>query len=168
MKPSVQTRIGVIKGDTIEFRVCDGTSGNDHSGLSWTSNGQSIGTGTSVSHTFDAIGSYSIEVNHGGSLLGRTTVTVDEATGPGQVEWFLKNITRTYSGPLLRDEALDWASGNAANLGGGLHNGNADAARHAYWSGIMTIDWNAADAAGLTAHEVTNLNGNGFHKDGYG
>ena len=166
VKPSVQARIGVIKGDTIDFRVCGGGSASDSSGLSWTSNDQSIGSGASLSHTFDATGSYSIEVASGALSLGKTMVTVDEATGPGQYRWIAENLDRALSANGLQNEALGWARNNAASLGGGLHNGNADAARHAYWSGIMTIDWDSADAAGLgTAHEVTNLNENGKHNE---
>ena len=51
-------------------------------------------------------------------------------------------------------------------MGGGRHNGRTDAARHAYLTGILTIDWNAADAEGLsTAHEVDNLNDNYPHNE---
>ena len=70
------------------------------------------------------------------------------------------------SAPILKDEAETWASNNAATLGGGLHNGRADAARHAYWNAIMTVDWNATDAEGLsTAHEKTGLDGGNPHNE---
>ncbi len=62
------------------------------------------------------------------------------------------------SAGFLRNEVFNYASTNSESLGGGLTNGRSDAARHAYLTGIMTIDWNAEDAEGLsTAHEVTNF-----------
>jgi hypothetical protein len=51
-------------------------------------------------------------------------------------------------------------------LGGGLHNGKADAARHAYWNGLMTLEWGAVDADGLaTAHEVTGSSEGSAHNE---
>ena len=55
---------------------------------------------------------------------------------------------------------------NSESLGGGSHNGRTDAARHAYLTGILTIDWNAEDAEGLsTAHEVDNLSDSSAHNE---
>ena len=80
--------------------------------------------------------------------------------------WASTHLNRSLTIELLKQEAINWAINNSASLGNGLHNGRADAARHAYWCGIMTLDWNSEDAAGLsTAHEVTNLGDNGPHNE---
>lgn len=62
----------------------------------------------------------------------------------------------------LADEASDWAQANATILGGGLHNGKADAARHAYWNVLMSVEMDKFTAEGAgTAHERTGIE-NGY------
>ena len=87
-----------------------------------------------------------------------------EATGVGEIARELMNIDRAITAVFLRNEALNYAFTNSFSLGGGLINGRADAARHAYLTGILTIDWDAEHAEGLTtAHEFDNLSGNITH-----
>ena len=51
--PSVDTRIGFIRGDEIDLRIADSSS-LPASALSWS--GEKEGTGDSISITFDEIG----------------------------------------------------------------------------------------------------------------
>jgi hypothetical protein len=84
----------------------------------------------------------------------------------GELAWIVLHPQYWISAFELRDEALAWAEDNRDLLGGGLRNGRADAARHAYWNAIMTVEWNAEDAAGLsTAHERTGLDDDNPHNE---
>ena len=48
----------------------------------------------------------------------------------------------------------------------GIHNGRADAARHAYWNVLMTIEMNVTTAAGAaTSHERTNFQQDAPHNE---
>jgi hypothetical protein len=84
------------------------------------------------------------------------------SVGEGEIAWCISHPVRSLTVDQLRDEAVLWAQVNLTGLGGGIHNGRADAARHAYWNAIMTLDWNSEDAQGLAdAHERTGIfNGN--------
>ena len=154
-------RNGVLKGDTIDFRV-QGTTGLDTTKFAWS--GEKTGTGTTISVTFNQLGTRIQSVQYSNSKKMNIEITVKEAVGDGRLTWLVSNPTRIISAALLRSEALNYANTNSASLGGGPSNGRADAARHAYLSGILTIDWNTADAKGLTtAHEVTNLSEGAAH-----
>lgn len=59
----------------------------------------------------------------------------------------------------LADEALAWAQNNQAALGGGLFQGCADAARHAYWNALMAQELGRQTAQDFgDAHEFSNFN----------
>ena len=106
----------------------------------------------------------SVQYNNSTSI--NTTITVKEATGPGKRVWGLMNPRVALAAPFLRVEAENYASTNSVSLGEGDHNGRTDAARHAYLTGIITIDWDAEHAEGLsTAHEVDNLDDRSAHNE---
>ena len=161
------TQIGVIKNDTLHFQIATKLEIEDDK-FTWTANGEEIGTGVVIEHTFNALGEVEIIAFLNGKELGKTLVAVDEATGLNHAGWaFLYlEIEEIAQGYEIKEEALTWAKVNRASLGEGLGNGRADAARHAYWCGIMTLEWNADKAIGLsTAYEVTNLSGNAPHNE---
>ena len=165
VRPSLppDTRIGVIMGDDVKFKAIL-PSELDESLISWS--GEKNGNGETITITFQALGNRTVTTEYAGNDIVDTTITVDDATGVGETMWGLLHPIRALSAAALRDEALAYAANNEASLGGGLRNGRADAARHAYWNGIMTIDWDAADAEGLaTAHEVTGLGNNSPHNE---
>ncbi len=158
-------RIGVIKGDTIEFRLRE-KSGLDLATTSATWSGEKAGTGDTISVTFKLLGNRTQSVQYNNNTSINTTITVKEATGHGEYWWGISNPFVALSAPFLRVEAINYASMNSFVLGGGLTNGRADAARHAYLTGILTIDWDAEHAEGLsTAHEVDNLSSNHAHNE---
>ena len=77
------TRIGVIKGDTIEFRLRE-KSGLDLATTEATWSGEKAGTGDTISVTFNHLGNrrQSVQYNNGTAI--NTTITVKEATGLGK------------------------------------------------------------------------------------
>lgn len=159
--PSIETRIGVIRGDEIDFRIADSSS-IPASQLSWS--GEEEGTGDSISITFDELGEREVVLEIADTEVARAIVTVAEPTGPGEATWMALHLSRAGTAFAIRDEATEWAQTNLDSLGGGWTNGPADAARHSYWNGLMTMWWGEEDAEGLaTAHEVSGLSGTADH-----
>ena len=103
------------------------------------------------------------------TVLGVTrtaTTTVLYVPTPNETWWAIWNPLKAIKANSLASEASQWASDNAEALGGGLHNGRADAARHAYWNVLMTVEMDAATAEGAaTAHERTNVEEGGAHNE---
>ncbi len=165
LSPPRDVRVGVVQGDTVKFKAkLTPTVTLQNGDYVWT--GVQSGNGPEIDITFNSAGTHSEQLQVLGcqARVGRTTVV--NVTGLGETAWMALHPQYWISAFELRDEALAWASNNQAALGGGLHNGRADAARHAYWNAIMTFDWNAADAEGLaTAHERTGLDDGGPHNE---
>jgi outer membrane protein assembly factor BamB len=87
-----------------------------------------------------------------------TDLTGDYPSGPDEDEWADEHPHEYDTAVGDSRTALDWAHANASMLGGGEHNGRADAARHAYWNLLMTQDIGSFPAASFgLAHEVTDL-----------
>jgi hypothetical protein len=165
LSPPRDVRVGVIQGDTVKFKskLTPSVSLQD-SDYVWS--GTQSGTGSEIDITFNSAGTFTEELQVLNCQARVAQTTVFNVTGPGEVLWYTTHPQYYISAIALKDEALAWASNNQAALGGGLHNGRADAARHAYWNAIMTFDWNAADAEGLaTAHEKTGLDDGGPHNE---
>ena len=149
----------------IEFRLRE-KSGLDLATTSAAWSGEKAGKGVTISVTFNHLGNRTQSVQYNNNTSINTTISVKEATGPGKRLWGVMNPLRAIEAEDLRDEAENYASTNSLSLGSGLTNGRSDAARHAYWTGIMTIDWDSEHAEGLsTAHEVDNLSGNSAHNE---
>ncbi|MFC1453773.1 DUF6973 domain-containing protein [Verrucomicrobiota bacterium] len=165
LSPPRDMRVGVVQGDTVKFKSkLTPTACLQDSDYVWT--GVQSGNGSEIDITFNSAGTFTeqLEVLECQACLARTTVV--NVTGLGETAWMALHPQYWISAFELRDEALAWASNNQAALGGGLHNGRADAARHAYWNSIMIFDWNAADAEGLaTAHEKTGLDDGDPHNE---
>jgi hypothetical protein len=157
LSPPRDVRVGVVQGDTVKFKVkLTPNVSLQNSDYVWI--GAQTGNGPEIDITFNNAGTHSEQLQFLGYQTRVARTTVVNVTGLREIEWMAVHPQYWISAFELRDEALTWASNNQAALGGGLHNGRADAARHAYWNAIMTFDWNAADAEGLaTAHERTGL-----------
>ncbi len=155
--PPVDVRIGVILADSITFdAIVTPDVTLEDSDYSWT--GEKTGDGPSISVTFDIIGNSRTESV---TVLGVTrtaTTTVIYVPPPTENEWGLINWSIVDTVISLNEEAETWAYNNRVVLGGGYGNGNADAARHAYWNVLMTIEISAQKAAEAgTAHEYSGL-----------
>ncbi|HRT29856.1 MAG TPA: hypothetical protein P5527_08690 [Kiritimatiellia bacterium] len=165
LSPPRDVRVGVVQGDTVKFKAkLTSTVTLQNGDYVWA--GMQSGNGPEIDITFSSVGTHSEQLQVLGcqDRMGRTTVV--SVTGSGEAAWMAIHPQYWISAPRLRDEALAWASNNQAALGGGVRNGRADAARHAYWNAIMTFDWNAADAEGLaTAHEKTGLDNGAPHNE---
>ncbi len=157
LSPPRDVRIGLLLQDAVTFEAeITPDIQTPLSAFVWT--GAQNGYGPEIAITFNGIGNYSeyLSVFYASILCGR--ITVSEVTGLGETAWMALHPQYWGSAFDLRDEAMTWASSNIEALGGGWGNGRTDAARHAYWSAIMTADWNPDDACGLaTAHEKTGL-----------
>ncbi len=165
LDPPKDVRVGVIAGDTIKFKskLTPSISLQD-SDYTWT--GIQNGNGSEIDITFNSVGTHAEQLRVLGCSERSARTTVLDVTGPGEAAWLAVHPQYWISAFGLRDEALAWASNNQAALGGGLHNGRADAARHAYWNSIMTFDWNVTDAEGFaTAHEKTGLGDGNPHNE---
>jgi hypothetical protein len=157
--PDRDVRIGLIMGDTVQFNAMlfpDSMTLEDDE-YDWS--GFQSGTGETITMTFNSSGTYSEHLRARNSAQRTGRITVMEVPDTTQLEWGLTHPIQALTAKALRDEAEAWMAANIGVLGVDVRNGGADAARHAYWSAIMTIDWNAADAEGLaTAHERDGLN----------
>lgn len=165
LSPPRDVRVGIVQGDTVKFKAkLTPNVSLQSSDYVWT--GAQNGNGSEINITFSSAGAYSEQLQVLDSESRVASTTVINVTGPGEAAWYVSHPEHYISTFELRDEALGWATTNAATLGGGLLNGRADAARHAYWNAIMTIDWNATDAEGLaTAHEKTGLDDGNPHNE---
>ncbi len=158
-------RIGVIKEDSITFKAIltpDITLKNEQ--YNWS--GEKPGIGPEISVIFDTTS----DRNEFLAVLGTTklaTTTVIYVPSPNETSWGITHPVETsIIFFFLKPEAESWVNANAGLIGGGLHNERADAARHAYWNVIMTVDLDAATAEGAaTAHERTNLEQGGPHNE---
>jgi hypothetical protein len=164
LDPPKNVRIGVIKGDSITFKAMltpDITLEDEN--YIWS--GQKTGTGAEISIIFNTTGNR----NEFLSCLGVTrtaTTTVFDIPPPNKYIWAILNPFTWPKVQSLGEEAYEWAMINQASLGGGIHNGRADAARHAYWNVLMASEINATDAEGAsTAYERSNLEEGGPHNE---
>lgn len=154
--PHKDVRIGVITGDTVDFRAKFPSGATPtNSDISW--EGEKTGTGPTINISFTGTGNKTVKLKVNGTETNVATVTVANPTGPGENQWVISHPLRWTTVHALRDEARAWGVG---------HNNIGDARRHAYWNAIMVADWNVADAEGLaTAHEVTGLGNGGAHNE---
>lgn len=147
------TRIGVMKGDAVDFKI-KLPSGVDTSLFQWS--GEKTGAGETITVSFKTLGNRTLTAFYSGSRVFDIAITVVEITGVGEVTWLLMHPHRVNSAFALKSEA-DYISG---------WNDQGDARRHAYLSGIFTIEWGATDAEGLTtAHEVSGLSNGNPHNE---
>lgn len=156
-------RIGVLKGDTLTFKTVLTPSVVLPNGeYSWS--GEKNGNGSSISVTFNNLGMLRTETVQVVGVTRTATITVVDVPEPDENTWAIWMTTLHGPGWVLKinnlaSEALAWAQANQAALGGGLHNGKADAARHAYWNVLMIIEgYSPADAWGAgQSHERSNI-----------
>ncbi|NLB68490.1 MAG: hypothetical protein GX804_02230 [Lentisphaerae bacterium] len=165
LMPSRDVRVGVIQGDKVKFKAkltpIVALNSDDYV---WT--GVQSGRGFEIEIVFNTVGTHREQLQVLGCQHRIATTTVVNVSGYGETAWMALHPQYWISAFELRDEALNWARDNASALGGGIYNGRADAARHAYWNAIMTLNWNATDAEGLaTAHEKTGLDNKMAHNE---
>ena len=155
--PSRDVRVGVIQGDSVRFRASlNPVVVLNNGDYVWT--GVQSGIGPEIEIVFNTVGTHEEKLQALGCQDSVARTTVANVSGHGETAWMALHPQYWLSAFELRDEAINWARDNQVALGGGISNGRADAARHAYWNAIMTFRWNAADAEGLaTAHEVSGL-----------
>lgn len=170
LNPHKDVRIGVMQGDTIQFAAKITTTipliipPEDYV---WS--GMQSGQGENITIVFTEPGTHAetLHVRHASERTGR--VTVMSVPFMTEEEWGVLHPHRVLFSPSaleLQEEANTWMANNISLLGIDVHNGRADAARHAYWNAIMTVEWNAADAEGLaTAHERAGLNNGWAHNE---
>ncbi len=115
----------------IEFRLRE-KSGLDLATTSVAWSGEKAGKGVTISVTFNHLDDRTQSVQYANSTSINTAITLKEATGPGETGWLDMNRNLILSALVLRSKALNYASTNSLSLGGGSHNGRADAAKHAY------------------------------------
>jgi len=156
LDPATDVRIGVIRGDNIIFEAIstpEVTLEDDQQNWS----GVQEGTGPELSVTFDGTGT----LNEALAVDGVTrTATISSVDVPWPPEWVWA-ILHPFSALEARDlaeEAIEWVESNQDVLGPPVDNNRSNAARHAYWNVLMTVEMDAATAEGAaTAHERTNL-----------
>ncbi|MDD5704866.1 MAG: hypothetical protein PHR35_03010 [Kiritimatiellae bacterium] len=165
-------QIGVIPGDMIKFhaRLTPSVTLAATDYL-WEEPETGTGTGPDFAvSTSPGVGAwYPVKLTVLSSTTREREIRAVHVGLTDDVSWGLLHPNRVFVSPTvyeLRDEALAWASANETALGGGIHNGRADAARHAYWNAIMTADWNVSDAEGLAeAHERSNIDNGEPHNE---
>jgi len=150
-------RIGIIQGDSLLFKaVLTPDVPLTYEKFSWS--GAHTGTGQMISTNFTYIGLNSERVTVGGKT--KTAITAARVVGAqGEAAWCLTNADSCLTAFNDGDEAYIWASGHEMTLGGNIHNGRADAARHSYWNAIMVVDGLSFDTAlgASTAYEYSEL-----------
>lgn len=163
-------RIGVLQSDSIMFSAMltpNITLPKDD--YAWS--GEKAGNGSLISVPFNTLGTSRTETLQIFSCTKTATISVVEVPPPDQTTWAimmtaLHGATWVLKINTLADEALEWAQ---ATLGGSfsLHNGQADAARHAYWNALMRVEgYSPADAWGAgQSHERTNIVDGGAHNE---
>lgn len=160
-EPSVQ-RIGVLLGDEIGFKgilTPDVTIAGSR--FSWS--GAQAGNGQSISATISRIGPNNQTLAVGGKVKTAVALAFD-VQPPNEDQWaFLHSAAAAYIYFSLKPAAESWAASANSTYNWGdpaLHNGRADAARHAYWNVLMAMSSivgpDLAQQAGI-AHERTNL-----------
>ena len=167
-EPFTNARIGVVRGDTVTFKatLTPVTTLLDNQ-YSWT--GEKTGDGPTIDVQFNTAGNRMEKL----AVLGCTrkaNIVVVDVPPPNENAWARSYIFVDFTVPItanqLAAEAQQWAAANQASLGGGLHNGKADAARHAYWNVLMGIDLTVTIAAqAATAHERSNIEANSPHNE---
>jgi hypothetical protein len=164
--PATTVRIGVIEGDSITFGVANSQTAASLPDSAFTWTGMSTGNGRAITVSCGQEGDYTqhLRVAAVGNRMAR--VAVRSLPLLSEASWLLINLDRVDSAVAIRNETEAWASANEGMLGGGVHNGRTDAARHAYLSALMTADWGVVDAEGLgSAHERSNYNNGAPHNE---
>jgi hypothetical protein len=149
----------IPEGDSVSFSAKTEPDLNLPSD-SYVWSGTQPATGKEVSVSFGWRGA-SLETITVQGVSETAYIIVINVPPPNQYDWS-KDPSHWVSAVVARwlaREAAQWVDANLQALGGGRHNGKADAALHAYWNAIMTLDPSvgplAAEAA--TAHERTNI-----------
>jgi hypothetical protein len=152
--------IGVLQGNDVELGIEMEVDLPDENYL-WS--GMKSGTGKNINIYcwISGLQTEKVEVAETINCFAKLFV-FDLEIGVNEALWCFNHPICAITAFEIRDEAILWAQENLTVVGGGIHNGRADAARHAYWNAIMTLEWNAEDAQGLAdAHERTGVfNGN--------
>jgi len=166
--PQLNRRIGVVTGDSITFRAK--TTPNvpvPATEYDWLYSTGSTYDQTSITLTFNLNGyEHFVWLYCLNCVQRRTKVQEMEVPTPNEITWAIFHPLSAITANELATEALAWAQTNETSLGGGLHNGKADAARHAYWNGLMVVEMDVNTARGAaTAHERTNYEDGGAHNE---
>lgn len=160
-QPDIQ-RIGVLLGDTIGFKgVLTPPITIADSRFSWS--GVQLGSGQTISATITRVGPNSQTLSVGGKEKTAVSVAFD-VQPPNEDQWaFVHPVAALYIYFSLQSSAFDWAASANSTYSWGdsqLHNGKADAARHAYWNVLMAMSSIVGPDLALQAgyaHERTNL-----------
>lgn len=163
-------RIGIVLGDSLLLKAVLTPDITLPSGkFSWS--GIQSGNGQTISPNITHVGLNSESVSVGGKTK-TALITALAVDSPNEYYWTATHpIAAAAIFVSLAPAAEAWAaSANTINNWGDsyLHNGRADAARHAYWNVLMSfsslVGPSLAQEAGL-AHEKTNLEDNGPHNE---
>ncbi|HSJ75841.1 MAG TPA: hypothetical protein VK899_06645, partial [Gemmatimonadales bacterium] len=151
-QPDPDARIGVLQEDSLVFRGEPQLNANQYS---W--GGAITGNGQERSVTFNSTGNKDVTLTASGTTR-RARVTVrSQPPPPDQDTWGILHLGTQDDVQRLVADATTWADntfGTATRT-----NGRTDAARHAYWVCLMTIELGPDVAEGAsTAHERTNFN----------
>ncbi len=163
--PSADVRIGVIVDDTITFKAkLTPAIALDNSDYIWS--GAQPGNGPTITITFASDHNYT----EGLSVLGCpnqiANTTATRVPPPNQGTWMALHLPSAVTAFNLGQEAFTWAHENESALGGGIHNGRADAARHCYWNVLMSVYMDTVTAADAgTSHERTNIENGDPHNE---
>ena len=130
-----------------------------------------MGSGQTISVVFDRIGPNNEVLTIGGRVKTAVASAFD-IQPPNEDQWAaLHPVAAAWIYVSLASNAGNWAaSANSTNSWGDpeLHNGRADAARHAYWNVLMAfsslVGPGLAQQAGF-AHERSNFENNAPHNE---
>lgn len=131
--------IGVIVGDEITFNAkLSQEITLDDSDFVWA--GAGSGNGQTITITFDEDKRYALGLSVLGSENLVARIIADDVPAIRLTTWALLNSEAAEACITLGTEAQIWAVDNAEDLGGGLHNGRGDAARHAFWNVLICVE----------------------------
>jgi len=158
-------KIGVVKSDTIVFKALFTPEWVSLQNEDYVWSGEASGEGPQISIQFNSAGNKS-ETLECFSTQKTAITMVKDIPPPNQITWVAMNPQHAIAVNNLANESLEWANNNLQYLGGGLHNGRADAARHAYWNVLICVEKTISIAEGATtAHERTSFEDNGAHNE---
>lgn len=154
-------RVGIYKGDILNFEavLTPKVTLNDEQ-YNWS--GEKVGTSPSISITFNTTGNIT-ETLTCSQITRSAIITVVYVSPPNRDDWSSTHPVKAALVWLLAQEAQQWA-GYYVSEGG--HNGRGDAARHAYWNVLMTVEMDVETAEGAaTSHERSNYEESGSHNE---
>jgi len=162
LDPPKNVRIGVVKGDSITFKaILTPEVALEDEEYSWA--GEKTGIGPEILVRFNRTGNRT-EVLTVLGVTRKATITVVRVPPPNQRIWSRAHRLAAIRAWLLSRESIRWARSICTHPR--VHNCRADAARHAYWNVLMTLEIGVRDAEGAaTSHERTNLEEGGAHNE---